>query len=105
MNDKDVKVVNQDEPVVPRTNSEKERVSNRLKRIEGQVRGLQKMIEEDRYCVDVLVQISAVKAALDKVGYQMLERHAKMCVTNAVKEGNGEEYMDELMKVINQYSK
>lgn len=63
------------------------------------------MVEEDRYCVDVLVQISAVQAALDKVGYQMLERHAKMCVTNAVKEGNGDEYMDELMKVIKQYSK
>ncbi|SER05645.1 metal-sensitive transcriptional regulator [Piscibacillus halophilus] len=105
MNDKDIKMVNQEEPVVPRTHSEKEGITNRLKRIEGQVRGLQKMIDEDRYCVDVLVQISAVKAALDKVGYQMLERHAKMCVTNAVKEGNGEEYMDELMKVINQYSK
>ncbi|MFD2637928.1 metal-sensing transcriptional repressor [Piscibacillus salipiscarius] len=105
MDQKDVKIVNQDEPVVPRTNSEKEGISNRLKRIEGQVRGLQKMVEEDRYCVDVLVQISAVQAALDKVGYQMLERHAKMCVTNAVKEGNGDEYMDELMKVIKQYSK
>ncbi|MGP4071601.1 metal-sensing transcriptional repressor [Piscibacillus sp. B03] len=98
-------MVNQDEPVVPRTNSEKEGITNRLKRIEGQVRGLQKMVEDDRYCVDVLVQISAVQAALDKVGYQMLERHAKMCVTNAVKEGNGDEYMDELMKVIKQYSK
>ncbi|RPF53241.1 metal-sensing transcriptional repressor [Aquisalibacillus elongatus] len=105
MDEKDVKMVDQEEPVVPRTNSEKEAMANRLKRIEGQVRGLQKMVEEDRYCVDVLVQISAVKAALDKVGYQMLERHAKMCVTNAVKEGNGDEYMDELMKVIKQYSK
>ncbi|TFB21804.1 metal-sensing transcriptional repressor [Filobacillus milosensis] len=105
MNEKDVKMVNQDEPVVPRTSSEKDALTNRLKRIEGQVRGLQKMVEDDRYCVDVLVQISAVKAALDKAGYQLLERHAKMCVTNAVKEGNGEEYMDELMKVINQYSK
>lgn len=105
MDQKDVKMVNQDEPVVPRTNSEKEGITNRLKRIEGQVRGLQKMVEDDRYCVDVLVQISAVQAALDKVGYQMLERHAKMCVTNAVKEGNGDEYMDELMKVIKQYSK
>lgn len=105
MNEKDVKMVNQEEPIVPRTNTEKERITNRLKRIEGQVRGLQKMIDEDRYCVDVLVQISAVKAALDKVGYQMLERHTKMCVTNAVKQGDGNEYMEELMKVIKQYSK
>ncbi|PKR77124.1 transcriptional regulator [Halalkalibacillus sediminis] len=99
------KLVTDEEPVVPRSHSEKEQMLNRLKRIEGQVRGLQKMIEDDRYCVDVLVQISAVNAALDKVGYSMMERHAKMCVTESVKQGNGEEYMDELMKVIRQFTK
>ena|SRR5690554_3534251 len=94
-----------DHPVIPRTDDEINSLNNRLKRIEGQVRGIQKMIEEDRYCVDVLVQISAIKAALDKVGYHMMERHAKMCVLSAVKHGDGEVYMDELMKVVKQYAK
>ncbi|MGM8215516.1 metal-sensitive transcriptional regulator [Bacillaceae bacterium W0354] len=101
----DIKLTKHDHPVVPRSGDEKENMINRLKRIEGQVRGIKKMIEDDRYCVDVLVQISAVKAALDKVGYSMMERHAKMCVTEAVKQGDGEAYMDELMKVVKQYSK
>ena len=92
-------------PIVPRSDDEKDKLKNRLKRIEGQVRGIQKMVEEDRYCVDVLVQISAVKAALDKVGYHMMERHAKMCVLEAVKDGDGDAYMDELMKVVKQYAK
>lgn len=55
-----------EEPVVPRTDEEKQAVINRLKRIEGQVRGIQRMVEDDRYCVDVLVQISAINAALKK---------------------------------------
>ncbi len=55
-----------DHPVTPRTEDEKNAVVNRLKRIEGQVRGIQKMVEEDRYCVDILVQISAINAALKK---------------------------------------
>ncbi|HET7615343.1 MAG TPA: metal-sensing transcriptional repressor [Bacillales bacterium] len=78
---------------------------NRLKRVEGQVRGLQKMIEEDRYCVDVLVQLSAINAALKKVGYSMMERHTKTCVSDAIRSGRGEEHIGELMKVIQQFSK
>jgi len=54
-------------PIVPRTDEEKQVVINRLKRIEGQVRGIQRMVEEDRYCVDILVQISAINAALKKL--------------------------------------
>ncbi|WP_281170524.1 metal-sensing transcriptional repressor [Halalkalibacillus halophilus] len=104
-NKDDMKLVMDEEPVVPRTNTEKDQMLNRLKRIEGQVRGLQKMIEEDRYCVDVLVQISAVNNALEKVGYSMMERHAKMCVSKAAEEGDGEAYMDELMKVVRQFTK
>ncbi|MFD1020211.1 metal-sensing transcriptional repressor [Thalassobacillus hwangdonensis] len=100
-----IKETNESHPVVPRTRIEKENMLNRLKRIEGQVRGLQKMIEDDRYCVDVLVQISAVNAALKKVGFTMLERHTRMCVTKSVRKGDGESYMDELMEVIQQFSK
>jgi DNA-binding FrmR family transcriptional regulator len=93
------------EPVKPRTDSEKRAVINRLKRIEGQVRGLQKMIEEDRYCVDTLIQISAVTKALNKVGYSLLERHTHHCVASAIQQGEGDEAIDELMKVVQQFSK
>lgn len=92
-------------PVVPHSDTEKQKLTNRLKRVEGQVRGLQKMIEEDRYCVDVLVQMSAINAALKKVGYSLMERHTKTCVSDAVRQGEGEEQIQELMKVIQQFSK
>jgi CsoR family transcriptional regulator, copper-sensing transcriptional repressor len=92
-------------PAVPRTEMEKEKLINRLKRVEGQVRGLQKMIEEDRYCIDVLVQISAIQAALKKVGFNLMERHTKSCVVSAIKEGHGDHHIEELMKVIQQFSK
>ncbi|MFG6148126.1 metal-sensing transcriptional repressor [Halobacillus sp. B23F22_1] len=92
-------------PVKKRSEDEKNQVINRLKRIEGQVRGIQSMVEEDRYCVDILVQISAIDSALQKVGYSLMERHAKHCVSDAVRSGNGEEAMDELIKVMKQFSK
>ncbi len=93
------------QPVTPRTDDEKQQVLNRLKRIEGQVRGIQKMIEEDRYCVDVLVQISAINNALKKVGFSLMERHTNHCVSDAIQKGEGEEAIDELMKVMQQFSK
>lgn len=93
------------EPVTPRTDKEKIAVVNRLKRIEGQIRGIQKMVEEDRYCVDTLVQISAVSKALNKVGYSLMERHTHHCVADAIKKGEGDEAIDELMKVVQQFSK
>lgn len=92
-------------PVTPRTNEEKQAVINRLKRIEGQVRGIQKMVEEDRYCADILMQISAINAALKKVGFNVAERHTKHCVSHAVRHGNGEEAIDELMDILKQFSK
>lgn len=92
-------------PTEPRTEDEKQLLQNRLKRIEGQIRGIQKMVGEDRYCVDILIQISAIQAALDKVGFSLLERHSKTCVASAIQEGNGDEHIDELMKVIKQFTK
>ena len=58
---------------------EKEQIINRLKRIEGQVRGIQNMIENDRYCVDILVQISAINAAMKKVGMGVLKPYKSLC--------------------------
>jgi len=92
-------------PIVPRTDEEKQAVLNRLKRIEGQVRGIQRMVEEDRYCMDVLVQINAINAALKKVGYNVAERHMKHCVQHAVEAGNGEETLEEMLEVMQHLAK
>lgn len=91
--------------IASRSDEEKEAVINRLKRIEGQVRGIQRMVHEDRYCVDVLVQLSAIDAALDQVGYNVLEHHTKHCVSQAVQSGDGDQAIDELMHVIKQFKK
>ncbi len=94
-----------EEPIVPRTDDEKQAVVNRLKRIEGQVRGIQRMVEEDRYCIDILVQISAITAALKKVGFTVTERHMKHCVSHALEAGEGEETIDELIDVMKHFAK
>ncbi|WEQ55998.1 metal-sensitive transcriptional regulator [Komagataeibacter nataicola] len=75
-------------------------LTNRVRRIEGQVGGVLNMIENDRYCVDILTQISAVKSALDGVAIQILSSHAKGCVRKAVQEDGGEETMEELLGII-----
>lgn len=94
-----------DHAVVPRTDEEKDKVLKRLKRIEGQVRGIQKMVEEDRYCVDILVQISAIQSALKNVGYEVTERHMKHCVADTISKGDGDDSIEELMAVLKQFSK
>ncbi|MFD2830616.1 metal-sensing transcriptional repressor [Corticicoccus populi] len=94
-----------DHPVTPRTNEEKDKLKRRLKRIEGQVRGVEKMIEEERYCVDILIQISAIQSALKNVGYGVTERHMKHCVKDAIANGDGDESIEELMAVLKQFSK
>ncbi|MCE4957362.1 metal-sensing transcriptional repressor [Macrococcoides caseolyticum] len=92
-------------PVTPRSSEEKDKMLKRLKRIEGQVRGIQKMIEEDRYCVDILIQISAIESALKQVGFSVTERHMNHCVSDAIKKGEGEASIEELMKVLRQFGK
>jgi DNA-binding FrmR family transcriptional regulator len=77
----------------------KDQLATRLRRIEGQVRGVQKMVEEDRYCIDVLTQISAVQAALDKVALGLLDGHARTCVAGAEGELR-EERTAELMAAV-----
>lgn len=94
-----------DSPIIPRSEDEKIKVLNRLKRIEGQVRGLQKMVEDDRYCMDVLVQISAINSALKQVGFSLMERHANTCVKHSIESGNGDDYIEELMKIMRQFAK
>ena len=71
----------------------------RLSRIEGQVRGVARMVEQDRYCIDVLTQIAAAQAALDKVALGLLDDHAKHCVVDAADSERGEK-TDELMAAV-----
>jgi CsoR family transcriptional regulator, copper-sensing transcriptional repressor len=79
----------------------KDQLQKRLARIEGQVRGVSKMVEDDRYCIDVLTQISAIQAALDKVALGLLDEHARHCMLGAG-EGPKEpaEQADELMAAV-----
>ena len=77
----------------------------RLNRIEGQVRGIAKMIEEDRYCVDVLTQVSAIQSALDALALQLLESHTNGCVRSAIQSGDGEAAVDELMNLVKRFGR
>jgi CsoR family transcriptional regulator, copper-sensing transcriptional repressor len=78
----------------------KDQLQGRLRRIEGQVRGIGKMIEEDRYCIDVVTQISAIQAALDKVALGVLDDHARHCVIGGAAGGEPEDLTDELMAAV-----
>jgi CsoR family transcriptional regulator, copper-sensing transcriptional repressor len=73
---------------------------NRLRRIEGQVRGVERMVEEDRYCIDVITQISAIQAALDKVALGLLDDHAAYCIIGGNADAPPEELKDELMAAV-----
>lgn len=77
---------------------------NRLKRIEGQIRGLQGMIEEDRYCVDILTQVTAVQSALNSFNKVLLSNHIKSCVVNDIRDGK-EDAVDELCATIQKLMK
>lgn len=84
--------------------ADREELTSRLRKIEGQVRGIQRMLSEDAYCVDVLTQISAVTAALDKVGLRLLRDHLQGCVADAMRsKGRGEEKVDEVVRVVERF--
>jgi DNA-binding FrmR family transcriptional regulator len=70
--------------------TDKTRYLNRLKRIEGQARGISKMIDDEKYCIDILTQISAVTSALERVALGLLDDHLRHCVTDAARTGNDE---------------
>ena len=84
---------------------DKDLLMKRLNWIEGQVKGIQKMVEDERYCIDILTQISAVRSAINKVGSIILENHIKGCVVNSIKEDNSEESIAELMRTIDKFTK
>jgi DNA-binding FrmR family transcriptional regulator len=84
--------------------ADKDRLLKRLARIEGQVRGVSKMVEEERYCIDVLTQIGAVRAALDKVALGLIDEHTRHCVLDA-EGGERTEKVDELMAALGRFVK
>jgi DNA-binding FrmR family transcriptional regulator len=85
----------------------KERNVRRLRRIEGQVRGLQKMVEEDRYCADIMTQISSVHEALRAVGRELMRNHLKHCASTAIRGGGAEadQMYDELVDLLYKHSR
>ncbi len=85
----------------------KHRNQKRLRRIEGQIRGLQKMVEEDRYCADILTQISSVQEALRSVGRELMRNHLKHCAASAIRAGDddAEAMYDELVDLIYKHNR
>jgi CsoR family transcriptional regulator, copper-sensing transcriptional repressor len=73
---------------------------NRLRRIEGQARGLQRLVDEEAYCLDLLQQVQALTAAADQVGLLLLEDHISGCLGHAIASGQGKPYLDEVMTVV-----
>ena len=87
-----------------RSPEEHRKLVNRLSRIEGQIRGIKRMVEEDAYCVDILSQAAAANAALNSFNKELLSEHIKTCVTNDIKAGK-EETVDELVATIQKLMK
>ena len=87
-----------------RSEEELKKLTNRLSRIEGQVRGLREMLERDVYCIDVLVQVSAVNAALNSFSKELLSEHLRTCVAENIRQGN-DEVVDELVTALQKLMK
>lgn len=83
--------------------TDKEDILKRLKRIEGQVKGIQRMIEENKECGDVLTQVAAIRAAINKVGGLILDRYSKTCMRKLVDADEGEKAMEELMSTLQKF--
>ncbi len=88
----------------PRNEAELKKLCNRLSRIEGQVRGLREMLEKDVYCTDILVQVSAVNAALNSFSRELLGEHLRTCVADGIRRGD-EQVVDELLAALSKLMK
>jgi DNA-binding FrmR family transcriptional regulator len=79
---------------------DKDRIKNRLRRISGQIGGLERMVEEERYCIDILTQVSAAQAALDRVALALLGEHTRHCVVGARTRADREELTEEMIEAV-----
>jgi DNA-binding FrmR family transcriptional regulator len=87
---------------------DKDALGKRLRRIEGQVRGIERMVEDDRYCIDILTQIGAAMTALENVGLKVLDEHVNHCVAGAIESGDpagAREKTDELLAAVQRFAK
>ena len=84
--------------------SKKDDLQSRLRKIEGQVRGLQRMVDEDKYCIDILTQVNSVTAALRAVGMGLLDDHVRHCVAESISTGEGDEKIEELMAAVGRFA-
>ncbi len=87
-----------------RTDEEKRLITNRLSRIEGQVKGIKRMVEEDKYCHDILIQLSAIENSIRSLSNHILENHLYSCVSNDLEKGNLE-VIDELISLFKKFNK
>lgn len=78
----------------------KQEIQARLRRIEGQVRGLQRMVDDDQYCIDILTQLNSVTAALKAVGVGLLDDHVRHCVRDSLEKGEGDQKVEELVSAV-----
>lgn len=92
-------------PASPRNEEERQALNKRLRRIEGQVRGIQKMVDEDRYCIDILTQTAAIQAALKQVELQLLERHMRTCLIGDRADERADAQIAEVMMIVNRIKK
>lgn len=81
----------------------KKELKDRLRRIEGQIRGLQRMVDEDKYCIDILTQLNSATAALKAVGMGLLNDHVRSCVRDSLEHGNGDEKVEELIGAVGRF--
>jgi len=84
---------------------ERDDIKKRLRKTGGQINGIEKMVEDGRYCVDILQQISAARAALNKVALMILESHTKSCVVTAIQDNHAAESIEELIGIISKFTK
>lgn len=82
----------------------KKDLQDRLRRIEGQIRGIQRMVDADQYCIDILTQLNSVTAALKAVGMGLLDEHVRHCVKDSIDKGNSDEKVEELLAAVARFS-
>lgn len=86
-------------------NQEKSNLTKRLRKISGQINGIEKMVNDSRYCMDILQQVAAARSALNQVALIIMESHTKSCVVSAIKENRSEEAIEELIEVLSKFTK
>ncbi|HEY7755440.1 MAG TPA: metal-sensitive transcriptional regulator [Actinomycetota bacterium] len=89
---------------MPGYSMNKKELQDRLRRVEGQVRGIQRMVEEDQYCIDILTQVNSATAALRSVGMGLLDDHVRHCVRESIETGDSAEKVEELLAAVARFA-